>query len=154
MTASSSARVSHPGVEVSNRLAAKGIGFGQLGEATSPPSTPPAARSSAHARVAALVEHLRTLDPATLVAALVVLGRLDDETDPHGIAVELAAVHLVRDPGVDNYPGGRWHRQAVIRGVRELERLRYPPTGDRDRWVQPKPEDYRGQAAAEPEAAA
>lgn len=112
------------------------------------------AHSSAHARVLALVEHLRTLDPATLAAALVVLGRRDDEADPHGIAVELAAVALTRDPVLDNYAGGRWHRQNAIRGVRDLDQLRYPPAGDRDLWVKPKPGDHRGQAAAESERAA
>lgn len=52
----------------------------------------------------------------------------------------------------EDYAGGRWHRHNVLPAVSVLEKLRWPPDGDRAAWVRNGPPghvDYvPGQAAA------
>ncbi|GAA5132448.1 hypothetical protein [Pseudonocardia adelaidensis] len=51
------------------------------------------------------------------------------------------------------FPDGRYHRPNALPEYCELAKRRYPPTGDRDQWIKPKPGDHRGQRAM-PEVAA
>jgi hypothetical protein len=52
----------------------------------------------------------------------------------------------------ENFVGGRYHRSHVLPEYNEIERLRYPPTGDRGLWIQygpagPPPAALRSEAA-------
>lgn len=74
----------------------------------------------------------------------VALGVLLSTLPPGHILVTAARLGIevgARRAGVlldDDYIGGRFHRQHVI-GISRLQKLRWPPNGDREEWIRHGP---------------
>jgi hypothetical protein len=86
--------------------------------------------------------------PLELAAELAALGPVMLGAAVSLLPLEmLAAVQVGLDVGYlragapldDDYPGGRWHRNHVLPEYTELQKRRYPPTGDRAAWVRSGP---------------
>jgi hypothetical protein len=97
-------------------------------------STPP---NRDHVASAIDAQHERTAQHVARLAGAI--ARLPVEYLPLVIvAVEVAyrrADQEWRARAVEDYFGGRWHRQHALPAVREIDRRRYPPTGDRELWI-------------------
>ena len=85
------------------------------------------------ARVRALFARL---DPAVLATAVVQLAEGRDVDDRVLVALQSALeVASLRRPSPDDwYAGGRFHRTHPL-GFSELQKLRFPPTGDVELWI-------------------
>jgi hypothetical protein len=93
--------------------------------------------TAATAEVTRVRELVTGLDPVVLAVALVQYADTRDADDALLVAIALALeiANLRRPNPFDDYPGGRYHRNHPLPKYTELQRLRYPPTGDRDEWV-------------------
>lgn len=62
------------------------------------------------------------------------------------VAARLALeIRADRMQSYDDYGDGRYHRTHELPGeYTQLQKLRYPPNGDRDEWVRAKEGDFRG----------
>lgn len=65
------------------------------------------------------------------------------ETDPDHelvvaarLALEIGYARASRPFNIEDFVDGRYHRAPEIAAYSELQKLRWPPTGDRDLWVQ------------------
>jgi hypothetical protein len=67
------------------------------------------------------------------------------------VAARLALeIRADRMPSYDDYADGRYHRTHELPGEHTaLEKLRYPPNGDRDEWVRGEPSRIPEQRQAE-----
>ena len=92
--------------------------------------------------LAQLADDLVQLDPVRLAAAvsllpadvlLAVAVGVNVGMGLHRMSAEAAEQVTVRAL-VDDWPGGRFHRQHPLY-VPELQLRRWPPNGDRDEWV-------------------
>jgi hypothetical protein len=85
---------------------------------------------------AELAEELAALRPELLAAALSLLPVELMVAVRCGAEVALArADHELAELIAQDFAGGKWHRQHPLPRVCEIDRLRWPPTGDRDLWV-------------------
>ena len=62
----------------------------------------------------------------------------------------LIGAELVDAVAGEDHIGGRYHRPHLFVGATELQRRRYPPTGDRDLWVKYGPAGPPGWEAIPP----
>lgn len=61
------------------------------------------------------------------------------------VAARLALeIRAERMQSAEDYPGGRYHRIHDLPEHTALEKLRYPPNGDRDEWVKERDTDWKG----------
>lgn len=47
----------------------------------------------------------------------------------------IVGTSMVDEVAHEDYAGGRYHRPHLFPAISELQRRRYPPTGDRDLWI-------------------
>lgn len=61
------------------------------------------------------------------------------------VAARLALeIRADRMQSAEDYPGGRYHRLHDLPERTALDKLRYPPNGDRDEWVKERDSDWKG----------
>jgi hypothetical protein len=98
------------------------------------PANPAAAVVTDIARIRTF---LTRADPAVLAVALVQLAEERPRDDVLLVALALAAdaAELRRPSLRDDYAGGRYHRQNPLPEHSDLQRRRYPPTGNRELWI-------------------
>jgi hypothetical protein len=84
-----------------------------------------------------LAEQMSQLDPARLAALVSLLPPEQLVAVAVGLDVGLLRAGQALDErlALDYDPGGRWHRVNDLLEIRELDRHRYPPNGDRAEWV-------------------
>lgn len=83
------------------------------------------------------------ISPTELLAMLSQLPPGDALILAARYGVEFSAARAER-PWLDDYLGGRYHRQHVLPEYTEAQKRRYPPHGDRDEWVKPREGDFHG----------
>jgi hypothetical protein len=97
---------------------------------------------------------MNRLDPATIGPAELglMLAQLMEVNPAHELvvaarlALEIGASRAQAPLNLDDYIGGRFHRQNELAEHTAVQKARYGPTGDRDQWVAPREGDYQGTA--------
>lgn len=87
------------------------------------------------AAVARVCDALVSSPPAVLGLAV---AQFFVQAEPVQLRALFLAVELAEQRApwlVDDYPGGRWHRQNELIRHTEVMRRRYPPNGDRAEWI-------------------
>ena len=99
------------------------------------PGSAVGSRTARH--VVALADTLAGTDPIVVGVTLVQVAEGRRHDDALTVSILAAAEHsAARWPSLDDDRiGGRFHRNGVLLGYSDLQKHRWPPTGDRDLWV-------------------